>query len=77
MTPQNGRLLSGFIILASIGSMLYLMALDAMIWKAVTSGQAVLNFDWLEPAEALFIVPFCIIFVIFIGVRELRRLTAK
>ena len=77
MDTWNARLVSAFIVLASIGSMLYLMALDAMIWKAVASGQAVLNFDWLEPAEALFIVPFCILFVIFVGVRELRRLTAK
>ncbi len=77
METWNARLVSGFIVLASIGSMLYLMALDAMIWHAVYYGQAILTFDWLEPGEALFIVPFCILFVVFVGIRELRRLVAK
>lgn len=79
MTPLDRRALSklwnAWMVVVSIGALLFVGALESMTLQAVAHGSALLTFDWLEPTESMLVLP-CIMLLLFVNTFvELWRLS--
>lgn len=70
MNPSTSVL----VMLAAIGAVLYLGAIDYEMLRAITFGQTTVTWDYLMPVEAFFLVPFCAVFVLIGAIDRLKAL---
>jgi hypothetical protein len=77
MSLLDSRFVSALLLVASVGMVLYLGAMDFIIWQSVWHGSATLTFDYLEPSEAYVVVPFLILMAVVLFFREVRRLAGR